>query len=275
MTPLESFCHMVCAPGPLALLDCASQVPLYADPECAPESVASTVRGWGERLTARVPADASAQHRLRLLNHFFFDELGFHANSQDYYEAQNSYLHRVVERRIGIPISLSLLYIEIGRRAGLRLFGVCFPGHFLVKLPLTDGAMFIDVSAGGQVLSADALRAQLRAAVRGPDVLPLEVYLRASSDRDILARLLRNLKAIHWNAEQWEAALEIQQRLVALLPDDANERRDRAIVYERLECPRAAAADLVGYLSMHPDPPDVRDLRNRLSLLQQAAGRLN
>jgi regulator of sirC expression with transglutaminase-like and TPR domain len=275
VTPLESFRQLVAAGRPLPLLDCAAQVPLYADPRCQPDAVVTAVRTWGERLAQRVPADSSANNRLRLLNHFYFEELGFHANAEQYYEPTNSHLHRVIERRSGIPITLSLLYIEIGRAAGLKLFGVGFPGHFLVKLLVHDGAMFIDVFGGGVLLSADDLRARLQAATRGDETLPLEVYLRPASEREILARLLRNLKAIHWNAGEWVAAFEVQQRLVAVLPDEPVERRDRALLYERLECPRAAAEDLVAYLSMHPNPQDAREMRERLMQLQQAARQLN
>ncbi len=275
MTPLDAFRQLVTAREPLPLLDCAAQVPLYADAGCEPEAVVTTVRGWGERLAQRVPADSSPSHRLRLLNHFFFDELGFHANDAQYYAPANSHLHCVIAQRSGIPITLSLLYIEIGRAVGLKLFGVGFPGHFLVKLLLSEGAMFIDVFGGGVLLSEADLRTRLQAAAPGQDTLPLEIYLRPASERDILARLLRNLKAIHWNAGDWAAAFEVQQRLVAVLPEEPGERRDRALLFARLECPRAAAEDLVAYLSMHPNPPDVAEMRERLAQWQQAASQLN
>jgi regulator of sirC expression with transglutaminase-like and TPR domain len=275
VTPLESFRQLVTAPGALPLLDCAAQVPLYADPKFVPGEVVRTVRSWGERLAQRVPADSSASNRLRLLNHFFFEELGFRGNAVQYYTPDNSHLHRVIEQRSGIPITLSLLYIEIGRAAGLRLFGVGFPGHFLVKLMLHDAAMLIDVFAGGLPLSEEDLRARLQAVAQDGETLPLEVYLRPASEREILARLLRNLKAIHWNAGEWAAAFEVQQRLVAVLPDEPAERRDRGLLYARLECPRAAVEDLVAYLSMHPSPPDAMQIRERLGRLQQAASQLN
>jgi regulator of sirC expression with transglutaminase-like and TPR domain len=261
--------------APPPLLDCAAHVPLYADPHCEPHRVVCTVRQWGEKLAARVPADSSPQHRLRLLNHFFFAELAFRANEAEYYEAANSHLHRVIERRTGIPISLSLVYMELGRAAGLKLHGLGFPGHFLVKLLTHDGALVIDVFAGGQALSAEALRARLAALAHGGEVLPLEIHLRVASERDILARLLRNLKAIHLRSGQTAAALQVQQRLVALRPDDADERRDRGLLFAQLECPRAAAEDFLAYLSMHPAPPDARRIRERLDQMQRAARRLN
>ncbi|GIL04870.1 tetratricopeptide repeat protein [Betaproteobacteria bacterium PRO7] len=277
MNALESFERLIGArcEAPLALLEAAASVPLYARQDFDPAQVVRTVRAWGERLRARIAPDASTVSRLRMLNHFYFDELGFRPNEDEYYSVDNSYLHRVVERRTGIPITLSLLYIEVGRAIGLKLAGVGFPGHFLVKLAMSEGALFIDVFGRGQTLSADALRARLKAVLRGSAEPPLAPYLRAASEREVLARLLRNLKAIHAEHEEWPALLEIQHRLVALLPDAPEERRDRAFVFERLECPRAAAEDLSAYLAARPEPRDARELRSRLKELRDAARSLN
>jgi regulator of sirC expression with transglutaminase-like and TPR domain len=277
MNALESFERLVGArrEAPLALLEAAASVPLYARQDFDPAEVVHTVRDWGERLRSRIAPDASTVARLRMLNHFYFGELGFRPNEDEFYSVDNSYLHRVVERRTGIPITLSLVYIEIGRAIGLRLAGVGFPGHFLVRLPMNEGALFIDVFGRGQTLSADALRARLRAVLRGAAEPPLAPYLRAASEREVLARLLRNLKAIHAEHEDWPALLEIQHRLVALLPDVPQERRDRALVFERLECPRAAAEDLRAYLAARPEPADAPALRARLHELIDAARNLN
>jgi regulator of sirC expression with transglutaminase-like and TPR domain len=276
MTHLEAFSTLVTrGTGGLPLLECAASVPQYADPDFAPADVVRQVEAWGRQLAARIAADTSPANRLRLLNHFFFDELAFGPGDADYYSVDNSYLHRVVERRRGIPITLSLLYMEVGRAIGLKLAGVNFPGHFLVRLPVGDNALLIDVYGHGITLSAAQLQA--RAAKAGPVAAetPLELHLRPASARDILARLLRNLKAIHARASDWTALLEVQHRLVLLAPDAPEERRDRALAFEKLECPRAAVDDLVAYLSLHPDPPDVHEMRDRLARLQRRAQRLN
>jgi regulator of sirC expression with transglutaminase-like and TPR domain len=277
MTPIEQFAALV-GNGErptLPLLAAAAQVPLYAEPDCEPQRTLDQLQAWAGQLRPRVVPDASGPTRLRLLNHFFFRELGFKGARRDYLGAENSYLHRVIERRRGIPITLSLLYMELGKAAGLRLQGVCFPGHFLIKLKLSDGMVFIDVFGGGTTLSSDELRARLSLSLPQAAGVALGPYLRAASDREILARLLRNLKAIHWEAREWPAALEVMNRLVAVVPDDAQERCDRARVYERLECPRAAASDLVACLSLNPARPDAVELRDRLRQLQQSAARLN
>jgi regulator of sirC expression with transglutaminase-like and TPR domain len=260
---------------PSSLLAAAAQVPLYAEPDCRPQQVLEQVRGWAARLRVRLAQDASPFARLRLLNHFFFGELGFTGAGDDYQSVCNSYLHRVIERRRGIPVTLSILYMELGKAAGLKLQGVSFPGHFLVRLRLNAGTVFIDVFGGGATLSTEDLRQRLRATLPGEADPPLAPYLRTATDQEILARLLRNLKAIHWQARQWQAALAVVDRLVALLPDAAQERLDRAQLYERLECPRAAVADLVAYLSLSAAPADAAAVNQRLARLRQAASRLH
>lgn len=277
MTPFDRFVTLVRSreDAPLPLLETAAQVPLYADPDFEPQAVVAQVRSWGKRLSARVAADASGLARLRMLNHFFFGELGFHGAVDDYQAASNSYLHRVIARRRGIPITLSLLYLELGESVGLGLQGVSFPGHFLVKLPRHEGALIVDVFGGGSTLSAGDLRARLRAAMPHLTDQALAPHLRAATRRDILARLLRNLKAIHWQAQDWPAALEVMNRLIAVIPEAAQERRDRSRVYELLQCPRAAADDLEKYLSLCPLPADAPRLRERLQRLRQSVTRLH
>ena len=261
--------------NPLPLLAAAAQVPLYADPGCEPPRVLDQVQSWAAQLRLRLAPDASALARLRLLNHFFFVELGFAGAGDDYQSVDNSYLHRVIERRRGIPITLSLLYIELGRAAGLHLQGMSFPGHFLVRLSLHGGAVVIDVFGGGVTLSPEVLRERLRATLPEAADPPLAPYLQAASDREILARLLRNLKVIHWQKQQWAAALEVVNRLIAVAPEAAAERLDRAQLYEHLDCPRAAIADLETYLSLSGPAPGVADVRRRLARLQLAASRLH
>jgi regulator of sirC expression with transglutaminase-like and TPR domain len=275
MTAFEEFETLAGQVRPLPLLEAAAQVPRYADPACDPTAVVGQVHAWRRQLGERVAVDGSATNRLRLLNHFFFGELGFRGAADDYDDPQNSYLHRVIARRRGIPITLSLLYIEIGRGAGLRLQGVSFPARFLVSLALGKGSLFIDVFGGGATLSAGDLRERLRQAMPGSPESALAPHLAPADEREFLARLLRNLKQLHFKARQWPAALEVMNRLLAVQPQQALERRDRALVYEHLECPRAAAGDLVAYLSMAATPPDAVEVRERLARLQQAAARLN
>jgi regulator of sirC expression with transglutaminase-like and TPR domain len=246
-----------------------------AYPDRDPAVSVAAVERLGQRLSQRIAADMSPLHRLRLLNHFLFEELGFRGNVEGYDEVDNSYLNRVLERRTGIPISLSVVYAAIGRAIGLKLVGINFPGHFLVKLPLNEGALLIDVFAGGVVLSEPELRRRLSSVFDGDPPRPLEAYLHAASEREVLTRWLHNLKRIHAQAGNWEQMLKVADRLVILRPDSSEELRDRALAYEQLECPRAAAGDLAQYLARRPDAVDAGEGRKRLSELQRSASRLN
>jgi regulator of sirC expression with transglutaminase-like and TPR domain len=275
VSAVEDFAARVAGSAELDLLDCAARIALYADPQAAPERTVAQVRAWGRQLARRMPADAACAHRLRLLNHFFFEELSFGPRRNEPLCADDSYLHRALERRTGLPIVLSVLYADIGNAAGLRLGGISFPAHFLVRAQLADAALVIDVYEGGATLSLDQLRARLAKAAPDAGESDLHAYLRPAGARDILARMLRNLKFVHAEAADWNAVLEVQQRLVALLPDAAEERRDRAAAWERLECPRAAASDLDAYLKMRPRAPDAKQLRQRLAQLTAEARNLN
>jgi len=276
MSSLESFAQLVDqGRSPLPLLEAVASLAVDAYPDSDPAVSVAAVGRLAHRLSQRIAADMSPLHRLRLLNHFLFEELGFRGNAESYDDADNSYLNRVLERRTGIPISLSVVYAAIGRAIGLKLAGINFPGHFLVKLPLNEGALLIDVFAGGVVLSEAELRRRLSSVFDGDPPRPLEAYLHAASEREVLTRWLHNLKRIHAQAGDWEQMLKVADRLVFLRPDSCEELRDRALAYEQLECPRAAAGDLAQYLARRPDAVDAEEVRKRLSELQRSASRLN
>ena len=229
------------------------------------------------RLRSRLPADFSVTHRLVALNNYLFSELGFSGDAETYYDPRNSFLNDVIERKTGIPITLSILYLEIGQRLGLKLKGVSFPGHFLVKVRVSGGELVLDPFAGGRSLSEEDLRARL-AQFTDPDTakeLPLEDFLEAATPRQILARLLRNLKGIYLEAKQFDKALGVMNRLVILLPDVPEERRDRGLVYARLECPRAAQEDLSHYAAQKPREDDAESVAAQLAAVTIAAARLN
>ncbi len=214
------------------------------------------------------PADAVAE-----LTRFLFEECGFRGNQDDYYDPRNSFLNDVLERRLGIPISLSVLMIEIGNRIGLDVEGVGFPGHFLVRIN-TDGApLLIDpFHAGTPVDDADLL-ARLRSLSQasrggGPDFAHVpDEFLEAASERGILGRMLRNLLRIWLEKDDHAHALAAVDLLLVLTPHAADDIRTRGFLYEELDCPAAAAEDLRRYLDLAPDAPDADEVRGRLSRL--------
>jgi regulator of sirC expression with transglutaminase-like and TPR domain len=228
-------------------------------------------------LRKRLRADIAPAEKLGLLNHYLFTELGFAGNTDDYYDPRNSYLNEVIERKLGIPITLSVLFIEVGQRLGLPLSGVSFPGHFLVKCALRDGAVIIDAYAKGALLGIKDLQKRLRVLSGGRDVAPESVMrlLTVAQPVDILARMLRNLKAIHTERGDRGKALAAVNRVLDLYPDAADEYRDRARLHEELECFRAALADFETYLRLQPAVDDARAVRAKIAELRERASRLN
>jgi regulator of sirC expression with transglutaminase-like and TPR domain len=234
------------------------------------------------RLRGRLSQARGAEERVVALNQFLFDELGYSGNADDYYDPRNSYLNEVLDRRMGIPLTLSVLYLEIGRRVGLELEGVSFPGHFLVRLPLRGAMLVLDPFSGGEPQSEADLRARLRRVVpegaAGPvplEELPLEQFLEPAGKRQILARLLRNLKGIYREADKPERLLEVLDRMLLVAPEAHGELRERGLVYQRLECYRAALKDLQDYSTLEPDAPDIEEVRAKLLELSALCARLN
>lgn len=273
---LQYFATLVAEDAGFALLEAAVSVGQDENPRLDVQGVLSEIDRLGGALRCRLPADAAPLQRLRALNRYFFDELGFSGNVNDYYDPHNSYLDQVLASRRGIPITLALLYIELAQAVGLTARGVSFPGHFLVKLRLPAGEVVIDPFSG-RSLSRDELDERLqpfrqRHGLEGEYETPLGLFLQTAEPRDVLARLLRNLKEIHLGAEDWPRLLAVQQRLVLLLPDELTERRDRSLVLEALGHWSAAAADLEFYLDRAEQAPDRAEQRQRLDELRRRDG---
>jgi len=234
------------------------------------------------RLRGRLPPGGGAEERVLALNRFLFDDLGYRGNAGDYYDPRNSYLNEVLDRRIGIPITLSVLYLEIGRRIGLDLEGASFPGHFLVRLRLRGAMLVLDPFSGGEALSETDLRERLQRVIPESatggvpvDTLPLDPFLEPAGKRQILARLLRNLKGIYRHADQPQRLLEVLNRMLVVAPEAHGELRERGLLYQRMECYRAALKDLQDYSALASEAPDIDDVRAKLVELSAQCARLN
>jgi regulator of sirC expression with transglutaminase-like and TPR domain len=234
------------------------------------------------RLGAAIPAAMDLEERIVALNEFLFDELGYRGNTRDYYDPRNSYLNEVLDRRTGIPITLSVLYMELGRRVGLAVEGVSFPGHFLVRAQLRGGAIVLDPFAGGAPQSEAELRTRLKRVIPegvADDVpvaeLPLDQFLEPAGKRQILLRLLRNLKAIYRDTDKPDQELKVLNRMLVVTPEAAAELRDRGLVYQRLECWQPALKDFTDYLERDPDAADVDDVRVRMMELRALCSRMS
>ena len=267
-TALEYFASLVADDASLSVLEAALSIAQDEYPALDCQSVLAEIDGLAARLKARIPSDAAPMQRLRLLNRFFFQELGFAGNINDYYDAKNSYLHFVLQSRRGIPITLAVLYVEIASQIGLHASGVSFPGHFLVKLRMPQGEVVIDPFTG-QSMSREALDALLvpyrrREGLPGNAPVSLALFLQAAPPREIIARMLRNLKEIHRSNEDWVRLYAVLQRLVVLLPSAWEERRDRGLAAAQLGAVKVAVDDLSSYLEHVPQAGDRFAINERL-----------
>jgi regulator of sirC expression with transglutaminase-like and TPR domain len=221
-----------------------------------------------------VRAGTSTIERIELLSDFLFVQTGFAGNRDNYGDPRNSFLNEVLERRLGIPITLSVVYLEVGRRAGLQLFGVSFPSHFLVKAVDERGELIIDPFNGGSILSLDDIRDRLKQ-IYGKALEVRPALLKAVGARQILARMLRNLKNIYLSGADWTRALAALDRILVLEPSAADEILERATIYERLECFGAALGDLQSFLTQAPDHPAADAAREAAMRLARQVARIN
>lgn len=247
-------------------------------PELDVRAYMARLDAMGERMLRRLPSDAAPTARILTLNHYLFEELGYSGNATNYYDPRNSYLNQVLDRKTGIPITLCVLYLELGRRLGLALQGISFPGHFLVKLPMHGGSVVLDPFAGGVSLSGQDIEMRLKA-FYGTDLdeqmPPLHQFLAAAGKREILLRLLRNLKGIYLQSHQLEKALATLNSILVIDPNLGVDVLDRGAVLQKLKCYQAAAADFQHYLELEPAAPHAALLRDRVAQLRGLASRLN
>jgi regulator of sirC expression with transglutaminase-like and TPR domain len=227
-----------------------------------------------EGVQGGVPSGASPERRVGRMNTYLFHELGFSGNESDYYDPRNSFLNEVLDRRLGIPLTLCIVYMEVGRRCGLRVEGVGFPGHFLCKVQLDGGELVVDPFHRGQLLGMEEIRRRLASAV-GDQVKFDPRLLRAARPRDVLVRMLQNLRSLYHERKDMPRALSAVDRLLLLAPDNIRGLRERAQLYEQLGGSAAAAADLEKVLKLEPGVSDASALRARVRRLRDASQFLN
>ena len=225
------------------------------------------------RVMRSLPPGALPERRVGRLNLVLFRELGFRGNDADYYDPRNSFLNEVLDRRVGIPITLSVVYLEVARRCGLAAQGINFPGHFLCKVPLDEGELIVDPFHRGRLLGKEDLQKLLQSTSR--DARLSARHLRAASGRDILSRMLQNLRAVYLDRHDVPRALSAVERLLVLSPSDARTLRERADLYEKLGGSAAAAADLLRVLELEPLAKDTQALRARVARLRGTPALLN
>ena len=272
-TPLDYFASLVQSDGNFALFEAAVSLAQDEYPELDVQAVLGEVDTLLERMRRRLPADAGPLQKLRILNQFFFRDLGFGGNVNNFYDPDNSFIHALLITRRGSPISLALLWMELAQGLGLSSRGVGFPGHFMVKVNLPMGQAVID-PLSGQSLSREELSERLEP-YRRPSALmedmdaPLGLYLQSAPPRDIIARMLHNLKEIYRTQEDWPRMLSIQERLIVLLPQAWPEYRDRGLAHAEMGNTEQALADLECYLVHSENLVDVNAIADRVDELRR------
>ncbi|MBU1360797.1 MAG: tetratricopeptide repeat protein [Gammaproteobacteria bacterium] len=273
-TALEYFESLVKSDDEFPLLEAAASLAQDEYPDLDVQQVLGDVDQLSARLKRRLPADAAPLQRLRTLNQFFFHDLSFGGNVNDYYDPDNSYLNAVLRTRRGIPISLAVLWMELAQGLGLHARGVGFPGHFMLKVTLPKGQVVIDPFSG-KSLSREELSERLEPYKRsnglvGDFDVPLGLYLQPAPPREIIGRMLRNLKEVHRSQEDWQRAIAVQDRLVALLPQAWGEYRDRGLAHAEQGNTASAVRDLETYLEHVEDALDVDAIAERVAALRRA-----
>ena len=237
------------------------------------ETYLQQLNQMAEELQAQIGEEADTSAQINGLNHYLFEAQGFAGSSQEnYYDARNSYLNEVLERKIGIPITLSIVYMEIGRRIGLPLVGVGFPGHFIVKH--RDLETVIDPFEGGQVLSDEDLSERLTQIFR-ESVQIHPRFLQAVTNKEILARMLRNLKQIHFRKGEYEKTVRVAEQITWLSPQSAQDYRDLGYLYYQVNSYAKSLASFNTYLRLSDDPPDQDEISRNIRVLTQQIAKLN
>ncbi|HSE03936.1 MAG TPA: transglutaminase-like domain-containing protein [Methylomirabilota bacterium] len=221
---------------------------------------------------ARRAADALG--RLHRLREFLFEELGFAGDHDDYFDPRNSHLNEVLDRRLGIPITLSLVLIEVGRRLDLEMEGIGLPGHFITGARVAGEQVLLDPFNRGALLTIESCRELVGRALGRPVRLAPE-HFAPVSNRQFLTRMLANLKGVYWRREAWDQVVRVIDRLLVLNPASAGERRDRGAAWSNMGRLERGVADWEQYLTDFPNAADHEQVRHQLRRVRQKLAQLN
>jgi regulator of sirC expression with transglutaminase-like and TPR domain len=241
-------------------------------PDLDPALYLARLDELGASLQQRLRGESAPDRQLAVLNALLFGEEGFRGNTAHYYDPRNSYLNDVLDRRLGIPITLSLIYVAVGQRAGLPLTGVGMPAHFVVAYEAPN-RLLVDAFDCGRVLNLADCQELLRQAY-GASAKLEPAHLEATSPRLILGRLITNLKVAYQRSGDLARAVRASEQLSLVVPSSA-ELRERGLLRYRLADLSGAAADLGQYLEFEPAAPDADAIRRQLGLIQQLYERRN
>ncbi len=273
-TPLEYFSSLVHSDVAFPLLEAVISLAQDEYPDLSVEQTLEEVDQLLARLKRRLPADCGSLQKLRALNQFVYRDLNFAGNFNDFTDPDNSFVHVVLRTRLAIPISMAVIWLELAQGIGLAARGVAFPGHFMVKVNLVEGQVILDPLTG-QSLSREELSERLEpfrmlGGLVDEQDMPLGLYLQAAPARDIIARMLHNLKEIHAAQEDWPRLIAVLDRMIVLLPQVWSEYRDRGLAHAEAGHSGHALEDLETYLANARHTQDRAAIAARVAELRRA-----
>ena len=269
----EEFARMIARPE--EDLDLGRAALLVAGEEYPDLDVAEHLRrldGYADAVRRLAPDGLTPEELAKLIGRYLFEEQGFQGNSADYYNPDNSYFNRVLDTHIGIPITLSLLFLEVARRVGLRCRGVGMPGHFLVGLEGSE--FYFDPFNGGSALTADDCR-RLAEGLFGPRMTWRDGYLTPCTKYEFLFRLLNNLKIVYERTGVLDKAAGVIQRMIMVNPEATSLYKDLAEMQYQMQQYRAAIRSLESYLRATPEAPDAQQAKSWIESIRATLNRLN
>ena len=243
-------------------------------PDLQPEPWLAVLDAHASALAARVAPNAAGIDFLEAANEYLFGDLGFRGEEANYYDPRNSCLNEVLEFRTGLPITLSVVYMEICRRLARPVYGIGLPGHFIVQYDDGCFSAYLDPFHQGAVLSVEECFALARTAT-GTDVPSDPALLKPVTHRQLLQRMLNNLRAVYFSRQNWAKALRVLDLVVEVNPNSAEDRKQRGVTQLRLNRMHAARVDLERYLELSPEAADAEEIRKQLLDLRQYLAGLN
>jgi regulator of sirC expression with transglutaminase-like and TPR domain len=244
-------------------------------PQLDPAPYIRQIDGLAQRVTARIDNFGDPVQSIAALNYVLFDEEMFRGNTADYYNPRNSFINDVLDRKLGIPITLALLYMEVGRRAGFPLFGVGMPGHFMLKHYDVDGrSFFIDAFERGSVLTEDDCRRKIESIHAGQITLRPE-FLMIVTRRQMLTRMLNNLRTIYLSRRDFRRAVQVVDLILAIYPRSPEDVKQRAALRYNLNDYKGALSDFEEYVKMAPEASDAEEIRQTALGLRRSMAKMN
>jgi regulator of sirC expression with transglutaminase-like and TPR domain len=250
------------------LVEAALLIARTAFPELIDSRYTERLDCWADRLRQDLGASPNAGDILSNLNRILFVEEGFQGNKDHYYDPQNSFLNCVMERKLGIPITLSLVYSEVGRRAGFPVYGIALPGHFIIGLFHISGTLYVDPFNQGEILTETVCREMVELRY-GREAALDPGWKTAAGKKTILLRMLRNLKGIYRQVNQDLQSFEMLQWILAVDPDAPAELKERGLLYEAMGNSAFAVRDLERYLDILPETGDKEMIELKINQLRR------